>query len=353
MFNLKAFREQGLPTQEQIIATWKPEELSKPLVSVICTAFNHENYIEDALKGFLMQKTDFPFEIIIHDDASTDKTAEIINDYVRKYPLIIKPILQKKNQYSINGHLPFMNTVNASTATYLALCEADDFWIDENKIQKQLDLAQKNIDVGILFHPSFQMINEVLDKTINNYFENVKFIDINNVILGGGGFMPTASIFMKREVLIDLPKWFEKAAVGDYYIQCIAAKNGALYMPSISAVYRYASSTSISHKTAASGNVKIISTIKQEVETLNELNTYYKNQYYKEIDNWKSRVVFSKAFVLLGNKDIKSYQKYLKLSVDFCKFNGKLQRLMYFIRFSNTLSYAAQYMIKLRADKTT
>ena len=88
-----------LRSQEEIIANWKTD-LKKPLVTVICSSYNHENYIEDAIEGFLIQETNFSFEIIIHDDASTDNSQQIIKKYEKKYPDIIKGVYQIKNRFS-------------------------------------------------------------------------------------------------------------------------------------------------------------------------------------------------------------------------------------------------------------
>lgn len=101
MFNfcIDDFRNVHLPSEEEIMRKWIGDN-DKPVASVICITYNHELYVEDAIRGFLIQKTTFPFEIIIHDDASSDRTAEIIMNYANKYPKIIKPILQKENQYS-------------------------------------------------------------------------------------------------------------------------------------------------------------------------------------------------------------------------------------------------------------
>lgn len=121
-------------------------------VSVICLTYNHEKYIRDALEGFVKQKTNFQFEVIIHDDASTDDTPNIIKEYEKKYPLIIKPIYQKENQYGkgINVFEEFL--LPKACGKYMALCEGDDFWIDENKLQKQYDVMENNINCGICVH---------------------------------------------------------------------------------------------------------------------------------------------------------------------------------------------------------
>jgi len=122
----------------------KQDEQCPPLVSIVCITYNHERYIRDCLEGFLMQKTNFPIEILIHDDASTDSTADIIREYQKKRPDIIKPILQKENQYSKIGCGPIIkNIFSRCSGKYIALCEGDDFWTDQFKLQKQFDLFQR------------------------------------------------------------------------------------------------------------------------------------------------------------------------------------------------------------------
>jgi glycosyltransferase involved in cell wall biosynthesis len=114
-----------------------------PLVSICCVTYNHENYIHDAIKGFLIQKTNFPFEIIIHDDASTDSTASIIREYEKQYPELIVCIYQTENQYS-KGIRMFSIPISHSKGKYMALCEGDDYWTDPYKLQKQVELLEKN-----------------------------------------------------------------------------------------------------------------------------------------------------------------------------------------------------------------
>src|SRR5690606_1543694 len=105
--------------------------MKHPLVSVSCITYNHSSYIRQCLDGFVMQKCDFAFEVLIHDDASTDDTQEIIKEYQAKYPEIIKAVLQKENQYSkgIRGISPRFNFPRAQ-GKYIAMCEGDDYWTD-------------------------------------------------------------------------------------------------------------------------------------------------------------------------------------------------------------------------------
>lgn len=129
-----------LRMQEDIKRGWKKDLL---VVSICCITYNHEKYISDALDGFLMQETDFPFEILIHDDASTDNTPDIIRKYEEKYPDIIKPIFQKENQKSKlgSGMNPTFNYPRAK-GKYIALCEGDDYWTEPLKLQKQVKFLE-------------------------------------------------------------------------------------------------------------------------------------------------------------------------------------------------------------------
>lgn len=124
-----------------------------PLLAIRCITYNHEPYIRQCLEGFIIQKTTFPFIAIVHDDASTDKTAEIIKEYALKYPDIIKPILEKENQYSKHdGSLGrILNNAIPESVKYIAMCEGDDYWIDPNKLQKQVDFLESNPEFGMVY----------------------------------------------------------------------------------------------------------------------------------------------------------------------------------------------------------
>lgn len=122
------------------------------MVSILTLAYNHEPYIRQCLDGIVMQQTNFKFELLVHDDASTDGTAEIIREYESKYPEIIKPIYQTENQYS--KHVPIGTTYLYPRAQgkYIALCEGDDYWTDPLKLQKQVDFLESNQDYVLCTH---------------------------------------------------------------------------------------------------------------------------------------------------------------------------------------------------------
>jgi len=157
-----------LRSEAEIMKNWS-KEYSKPLVSISCVTYNHEKYIEDALVGFLNQKTNFPFQICILDDASTDNNVEIIKEYAVKYPNIFKCFFLKENTwrkpYRLERAKPFLET--RDKAKYIALCEGDDYWTDPYKLQKQLDFLEKNSDYGLV-HSDYDILIEKKDKLIKS-----------------------------------------------------------------------------------------------------------------------------------------------------------------------------------------
>ena len=122
------------------------------VVSVLCTAYNHEKYIRSALDGFVNQKTNFRYEVLINDDASTDHTAAIIAEYEAKYPDIIKPVYQTENQYSKGVHIFQTILFPIAKGKYIAVCEGDDYWCDENKLQKQVDFLESHEGYAACVH---------------------------------------------------------------------------------------------------------------------------------------------------------------------------------------------------------
>lgn len=155
------------------------------IVSIRCTAYNQETFIRETLEGFIMQKTNFRFEAIVHDDASTDNTADIIREYAEKYPDIIKPIYETENQYSKKDGslLRIMN--EASKGKYITMCEGDDYWTDPYKLQKQVDFLEAHPDYVLCshryqeFYQNSCSLGNILPRGINNDFT----FDLNYYIL--------------------------------------------------------------------------------------------------------------------------------------------------------------------------
>lgn len=151
--------------------------MSEIVVSICCLSFNHELYIRQCLEGFIIQKTNFAFEVLIYDDASTDKTVEIIREYEVKYPKIIKPIYQSENQYSKGVKVTSTYNWSRVKGKYIAMCEGDDYWTDPLKLQKQVDFLEKNQDYGLVhtnFDTYYQNTNYFLKNTHSVYNIEIK-----------------------------------------------------------------------------------------------------------------------------------------------------------------------------------
>ena len=150
------------------------EEIS-PILAIQCLTYNHGQYIQQCLEGFVMQKTDFPFIAIVHDDASTDNTPDIIRKYAEKYPHIIKPIYEKENQYSKrDGSIErIINKAIPDSVKYIALCEGDDYWIDPLKLQIQIDFLESHQEVVYSCHRYYTKYeeNQSVELTPNCYFD--------------------------------------------------------------------------------------------------------------------------------------------------------------------------------------
>ena len=196
------------------------------IVSIQCMVYNHEPYLRQCLDGFVMQKTNFKFEAIVHDDVSTDGSATIIREYAEKYPDIIKPIFEQENQYSKkDGSIDrIMN--NASHGKYIAFCEGDDYWTDPYKLQKQVDFLENHIEYSMCFHKA-KIINELgIDIPLKTqYIENR---DYNANELFCNWIVPTASMVLKREVINYPYKKQERMLNGDINIVLTCATLGKI-----------------------------------------------------------------------------------------------------------------------------
>jgi glycosyltransferase involved in cell wall biosynthesis len=210
----------------------KKRQPNNPKVSVVCISYNQQNFISQTLEGFVMQKTNFEFEVIVADDYSTDQTSEIIRDYAKRFPNIIKPVLRKKN---LGVHQNLFDALNQAKGRYIALCEGDDFWTSPEKLQKQADFLDKNQDYSVCFHPVkvfFEQSEEddaiFPDPAEGNDFTISKLLHQN--------YIQTNSVMYRKKTYIDMPL---EILPLDWYLHLYHAQDGKIgFINEVMASYR-------------------------------------------------------------------------------------------------------------------
>lgn len=235
-----------LRKEHEIISKWHSNN-GEPQVSICCLCYNHELYIEDALEGFLSQVTNFAFEILIHDDASTDRSSEIIRAYEARYPRIIKAICQTENQYSKGVKVSATYNFSRAQGQFIAMCEGDDYWTDKDKLQIQVDTMINRPELSGSFHMvKFQTFN-----TFSGFYYQVPNKDIvstRDIILQH--YIPTAAVVYRKEMLLSVVRetpQLRDFPVGDIPLSILLSKKGKiLFINKVMGVYRN-NPTSLTH----------------------------------------------------------------------------------------------------------
>ncbi|MGV0846421.1 glycosyltransferase family 2 protein [Empedobacter falsenii] len=257
------------------------------VVSIICDCYNHEKYIAQALDGFLMQNCDFKFEVLIHDDASTDNSAAIIKEYELKYPEIIKPIYQKENQYSKKVNIWKDYQFSRAKGKYIALCEGDDYWIDPLKLQKQVDFLENNEDYVLCFHKvsilktNGEIVEDFITKVPEDYQQRETLAKNSN-------YIHTPSVLFRNIVKdkIDIPE-LTNSPIGDYFLYLIITQYGKIgYLKETMAVYRYG--------VGVYSSLNLINKVKKEILLFSNLYSYEKDPSLKQIfyNNMESSISY-------------------------------------------------------------
>lgn len=199
------------------------------LVSIYCLAYNHGRYIRDALEGFVRQKTTFRYEVIIHDDASQDDTAKIIEEYAQKYPDIIKPIIQVENMYSKGVDILRTFIKPKVQGKYIAICEGDDYWITSDKLQKQVDFLETHIDYSACVHNTIMRdMKKNKDKVM--FANESNTLTLADVVRKGSQSYHTSSVMYRAEYLFERPDYVDCIrGIGDYPLSIYLISQGKIY----------------------------------------------------------------------------------------------------------------------------
>ena len=204
------------------------------LVSILCTAYNHEPYIRDALEGFVSQKTDFAFEVLVNDDASSDGTAAIIREFEEKYPEIIRPFYQVENQFSKGIGYIYENIFYPNArGKYFAFCEGDDYWTDESKLQRQVDFLESHPDYSACVHnTTLHYCNSSRTDELLIPSRGDHEVLYENVIRGPIDAYHTSSLMARREIIVQTPDFYRAATAhgfADYAWGLLLKLNGGIW----------------------------------------------------------------------------------------------------------------------------
>lgn len=246
-------------------------------VSVLCTAYNHEKYIRRCLDGFVMQKTNFQFEVLVNDDKSSDKTAEIIKEYANRYPHIINAFLQTENLFSKKIRINDDILYPKAHGKYIALCEGDDYWIDCNKLQKQYDYMESHPECSMILHNTYKhdINGKHSDKKFNTW-KNIHILSDQEIFFGWN--VHTSSYFFRRDCAL-VPDCLRKFWSGDYARLIWASYFGNVAaLPDVMSIYNYGIPSGVTMQNLSSSYDRGIDRDRARIHMLQELNdlTQYK-----------------------------------------------------------------------------
>lgn len=268
------------------MSMYQKQSTEKPLVTVFCTVYNHEKYIRHCLDGFLMQQTDFPFEVIVHDDASTDGSADIIREYAEKYPKLFVPIYQKENQYSKKVKIVKTYMFPKAKGEFIARCEGDDYWTDPRKLQKQVDAMRAHPSCRLCVH----LVEDVSEdekpigvtcpkqKIPTGVFSSEEFIGKN------GDFFQLSSYFQYRsdleEYYKNLPHFARISDVGDKPLMLYFGQLGdVFYINEAMSCYRQNSVSGWTTNLVRGRREKILRHLETSVSVYKEFDRYTNGRF--------------------------------------------------------------------------
>lgn len=287
-------------TEQEIMENWQTDEM---VVSITCVAFNHEEYINTTMDSFLEQETTFPFEIIINDDVSTDRTVEILKEYEEKFPNIVKPVYQTENQYSqgVNTMAILFPLIKGK---YVAFCDGDDYWIDKKKLQIQVEEMEKHPEVDLSFHPSYRLVDGKRTEVLGKHADENTVFSVKRSILGHGDFAETAAMMFTSSLISSLPDWFDTALPGDFVSEVIGAeRGGSLFINRVMSVYRSGHEdgwTANEFKKSTEERSESLSNINDQLEFL---DNYLDNKYNEEFSQVIHEGIFD--FITIVDNDIR------------------------------------------------
>lgn len=289
--------------------------MDEPQISIICNTYNQEKYIADALESFLMQRVNVPFEILVHDDASTDGTADVIREYEKKYPDIIKPIYQTQNQWNLDVSVTASIQIPRAKGKYIAFCEGDDYWTAPDKLQIQYDYMESHKECSACCH-AYSMVNKTGELIEERYdFSGNCSVPMSKLIGNQLTLPHFATLFVKKDCFKEFNNGkFLGVGCCDMIVRVLCKTQGDLYYinRNMSCYRRFTeSSWTVS---VGNSNEKFANHLKQYIPFLKELNIYTNGKYEKDILKSIDRREFEIALLENRYKDAVKKQAFKKSS---------------------------------------
>lgn len=273
------------------------------LVAISCTTYNQVDYIRQCLESLVCQQTSFKYEIILHDDASTDGTTEIVKEFVTRYPGLIKPIIQTENQYSKHDGAIRRALLSAMSPTvkYIASCEGDDFWMDPMRLQKQVDFLESHPNHSMVFAAVQYLYPDGHIEVIRRYNQNTEECPVSDFILGGGGFARLNSMLYRREFRNNYPDWAKNQPVGDSPLLLVLAVGGKVaYFNEIGSCYRVSAKGSWTTRMSKRTFKQRYKDMKDNIAYWNTFDEWTERKYHKYVrkKNISDVIIFCKSTIL-------------------------------------------------------
>lgn len=270
-----------------------------PLVSICILTYNHASYIAQTLDSMLSQKTAFRYEILIHDDASTDGTDKIIKEYADRHPEIIKPLFEEENQFSKSEIKNISGIYNFPRAQgrYIAMCEGDDYWTDDTKLQQQVNYMEEHPNCTLCFHSAVRINKGVLGSGMMRPYIGSRIVKPEDIIAKKTGY-PTASLLMRADLMKQLPEFYMKAPIGDIPMQLTMAAGGyGYYIDKPMCAYRYFTQGSWTRDmfTGDDYKEKQDKYLKQMLEMYDAFDEFSKHRFSNSVAQAKERITFGSA----------------------------------------------------------
>lgn len=258
---------------------------NNPIVSICCITYNQEKYIRDAIDSFLVQETKYSFEILIGEDCSQDMTRDIAKEYQAFHPDTIRVF---ENETNIRGRKNLLNLIKNARGKYIALCEGDDYWTDQGKIESQVKVLEEHPECSMCFHAANVVSGSKrrLPLKLRPYKEN-RWCSTGDIIpLAGGGIATNSKVFRKSCFDI-VPDWYKQAHVGDMPQDLLLAHCGDVYyIDRVMSVYRLGVKNSWTRKKYTGSDVleKKLETLTKDIKLYQAFDEYTKGKYSQYID---------------------------------------------------------------------